>query len=157
MTATRSSKFGLHLEIGRYVKINKEKAVQTQSSTTWRHILKSQILLIHHALAHQICKAWEHELHRSDCRFNHSTCCHGSHTSRKHGKKEPQSFSHCGSFDHHAMQSLNNCRFVFLDLPTNTFGILGVVIHRWKGLQNIFRMVYHTPQKHLILQSQNEK
>jgi hypothetical protein len=22
-------------------------------------------------------------------------------TSRKHGKKEPQSFSHCGSFDHH--------------------------------------------------------
>ena len=24
----------------------------------------------------------------------------GADTSRKHGKKEPQSFSHCGSFDH---------------------------------------------------------
>ena len=35
-------------------------------------------------------------------------------TSRKHGKKEPQSFSHCGSFDHHALQWLNICRFVFL-------------------------------------------
>jgi hypothetical protein len=30
-------------------------------------------------------------------------------TSRKHGHKEPQSFSHCGSFDHPDLQSLNNC------------------------------------------------
>jgi hypothetical protein len=35
-------------------------------------------------------------------------------TSRKHGKKEPQSFSHCGSFDHPNLQSLNDCRFSFL-------------------------------------------
>ncbi len=67
-------------------------------------------------------------------------------SSRKHGKKEPQLFSHCSSFDHHALQSLNNCRFVFLDLPTDTLGILGLVIYRWKGLENTFPMVYHTPQ-----------
>ena len=30
-----------------------------------------------------------------------------------HEKKEPQSFSHCGSFDQ-PTQSLNNCIFVFL-------------------------------------------
>ena len=75
-------------------------------------------------------------------------CQKGAHgpTSRKHGEKEPQSFSHCGSFDHHALQSLNNCRFVFLDLPTDTLGILGLVIYRWKGLENTFPTVYHTPQ-----------
>ena len=32
-------------------------------------------------------------------------------TSRKHGKKEPQLFSHCGSFDHPYMRSLNDCNF----------------------------------------------
>ena len=31
-------------------------------------------------------------------------------------KKEPQSFSHCGSFDHHDLQPLNDCIFVFLVL-----------------------------------------
>ena len=65
---------------------------------------------------------------------------------KKHGKKEPQSFSHCGSFDHHARQSLNNCIFVFLDLPTDTLGILGLVIYHWKGLESTFPTVYHTPQ-----------
>jgi hypothetical protein len=34
-------------------------------------------------------------------------------TSRKHGKKEPQSFSHCGSFDHPDPQLINDCRFFF--------------------------------------------
>ena len=34
-------------------------------------------------------------------------------TSTKHGKKEPQSFSHCGSFDHPDLQSVNDCKFVF--------------------------------------------
>jgi hypothetical protein len=33
--------------------------------------------------------------------------------SRKHGKKEPQLFFHCGSFDDLDLQSLNECRFVF--------------------------------------------
>jgi hypothetical protein len=35
------------------------------------------------------------------------------HTSRKHGKKEPQSFSHCIFFYQHDLQSLNECKFVF--------------------------------------------
>ena len=63
-------------------------------------------------------------------------------------KKEPQSFFHCSSFDHHAKQSLNNCIFVFLDLPTDTSCILGLVIYLSTGI---------TRPKHLILQSQNEK
>jgi hypothetical protein len=44
-------------------------------------------------------------------------------TSRKHGKKEPQSFSHCGSFDHHDLQSVNDWRFVFFGLPTDILRI----------------------------------
>jgi hypothetical protein len=39
-------------------------------------------------------------------------------TGRKHGKKEPHSFSYCGSFDHPNLQSLNECRFVFFGLST---------------------------------------
>jgi hypothetical protein len=35
-------------------------------------------------------------------------------TSRKHDKKELQSFSHYGSFDHPDLQTLNKCRIVFL-------------------------------------------
>ena len=38
---------------------------------------------------------------------NYICCVTCSYTSRKYGKKEPQSFSHCGSFDHPGMQSLN--------------------------------------------------
>jgi hypothetical protein len=34
-------------------------------------------------------------------------------TSRKHGKKEPRSFVHCGSFDHPDLQSLNDYIFFF--------------------------------------------
>ena len=34
-------------------------------------------------------------------------------TSREHCKRELQSFSHCGSFDHPDLQSLNDCIFVF--------------------------------------------
>ena len=44
--------------------------------------------------------------------------------SRKHGKKEMQSFSHYGSFDHPDMQSLKNCRFIFCFYTCN-FEILG--------------------------------
>ena len=69
-----------------------------------------------------------------------------TYTSRKHCEKEPQLFSHCGSFDHHAMQSLNICIFVFLDLPIDTLGVVGFVIYRWKGLGNSFPTVYHIPQ-----------
>ena len=66
-------------------------------------------------------------------------------TGRKHGKKESQLFSHCGSFDHHALQPLNNCMYVFLGLPIVTLIIMGIVIHRWKGLENTSPTVYHTP------------
>ena len=61
-------------------------------------------------------------------------------------KKEPHSFSHCGSFDHHALQPLNNCIFVFLDLPMDTLGILGLVVYRWKVFEDTFPTIYHTPQ-----------
>jgi hypothetical protein len=63
-------------------------------------------------------------------------------TSRKHGKKEPQSFFHCGSFDHPDMQSLKNFRLVFM---VGNSIIWGHVIYRWKGLENTFPMVYYVP------------
>ena len=71
-------------------------------------------------------------------------------TSRKHGKKELQSFSRCGSFDHHALQSLKQCRFVFLGLPIDTLGILGLIIYRCKGIEYTFATIYHTPPKNKI-------
>ena len=49
-------------------------------------------------------------------------------SSGKHGKKEPQSFVHCGSFDHPDMHSLNDYKFVFLGLPTEVLGIWGLLI-----------------------------
>ena len=51
-------------------------------------------------------------------------------TSRKHGKKEPQSFSHCGSFDHHDQQSVDDCRFVFFGLQIEILRIWGLLIYR---------------------------
>ena len=72
------------------------------------------------------------------------------YTSRKHGKKESQSFSHYGSFDHHAMQSLNNYRLVFIDLPNGTLSNLGLIIYRWKDLEKyLSKGISHAP-KHLI-------
>lgn len=41
----------------------------------------------------------------------HDLC---ANSSRKHDEKQPQSFFHWGSFDHHVVQSLNNC-ILFLD------------------------------------------
>jgi hypothetical protein len=37
------------------------------------------------------------------------------------------------------------------------FGILGLVIYRWKGLENTFPPVYYTPPNFLILQLKNDK
>ena len=37
-------------------------------------------------------------------------------TSRKHGEKEPQSFSHCGSFDHPDLKSHNDYNYLFFIL-----------------------------------------
>ena len=53
------------------------------------------------------------------CAIRASSSC----SSRKHGKKEPQSFVHCGSFDEFDLQSLNDCMF-FLFYDCN-FIILG--------------------------------
>jgi len=37
------------------------------------------------------------------------------------------------------------------------FGILGLVIYRWKGLENTFPTVYYTPQYSYKMQLQNKK
>jgi hypothetical protein len=79
--------------------------------------------------------------------LNYSECSNFQHlqknkpiTSRKHGKKEPQSFSHCGSFDHPDVQSLTaHLFFWFYDC---NFEITGHVIHRWKGILKTFLVVY---------------
>jgi hypothetical protein len=79
-------------------------------------------------------------------------------TSRKHGKKELQSFVHCGSFDHPDLQSLNDCRFSFFGLPTEFLGIWGLLIYHWKGLENTFPTVYYMPQNFKIaVVKQNRK
>ena len=67
-------------------------------------------------------------------------------TSRKHDKKESQSFVHCGSFDHPDLHSLNDSNFVF-GLQTEVLGIWEILIYRWKGLENTFPTVYYMPQK----------
>ena len=68
-------------------------------------------------------------------------------TSRKHGKKEPQSFVQCGSFDHPDLHSLNDYNFVFFGLPTEVLGIWGLLIYRWKGIENTFPTVHYMPPK----------
>jgi hypothetical protein len=45
--------------------------------------------------------------------------------------------------------------FVFV-LPTAMFGIWGLVIYCWKGLENTFPMVYYTP-KYSNITIANEK
>jgi hypothetical protein len=72
-------------------------------------------------------------------------CSACPNTSRKHGKKEPQSFVHCGSFDHPDMHLLNDYKFVTFVLPNKVLGIWGLLIYRWKGLENTFPMVYYMP------------
>jgi hypothetical protein len=52
-------------------------------------------------------------------------------TSTKHGKKEPQSFVHCGSFDHPDMQSLNDYKifsFLFYDCNLKILGAMQYTI-----------------------------
>ena len=44
-------------------------------------------------------------------------------------EKEPQLFSHYGSFDQPALQSLNDCKFCCFGLPTKILGIWGLVIY----------------------------
>jgi hypothetical protein len=67
--------------------------------------------------------------------------------SRKHGKKEPQSFVHCSSFDHPVLHSLNDYKFVIFGLLIEFLRIWGLLIYRWKGLENTFSTVYYMPPK----------
>ena len=55
---------------------------------------------------------------------NDNTFLENEFTSRKHYKKESQLFSHCDSFDHPNLQSLNNYKF-FFGLPTHILEIFG--------------------------------
>jgi hypothetical protein len=54
-------------------------------------------------------------------------CC--DTTSRKHGKTEPQLFSHCGSFDHPDLQSINEMQICFFGLPTEILRIWELLIY----------------------------
>ena len=62
----------------------------------------------------------------------------------EHGKIEPQLFSHCDSFDHPDMQSLNDCIFVFFGFTTAILNFWGGghVIHHWKGILKTFLTMY---------------
>jgi hypothetical protein len=53
--------------------------------------------------------------------------------------------SHCGFVDHPDLQSLNDCTFVFFALPATILRLWGHVIYRYKGIENIFPMVYDMP------------
>ena len=64
-------------------------------------------------------------------------------TSRKHGKKEPQSFVRCDSFDHFDLHSLNDYKIVLFVYQLNFLGIWGDLIYRWKGLESTFPTVYY--------------
>jgi hypothetical protein len=46
--------------------------------------------------------------------------------------------------------------FVFV-LTAEMFGIWGLEIYRWKGLENTFPTVYNTPTKFLQLHLKNKK
>ena len=69
----------------------------------------------------------------------------GVGTCRKHGKKEPQLFSHYGFFDHHDLQSLNDHIFVFFGFTTITFKLWGHIIHHQKGIFKTFLAVCLKP------------
>ena len=56
------------------------------------------------------------------------------YTSRKHGEKELQSFSHCGSFDHHGLQSLNDYKILFFILRLQKLMFWGV----WYTIGKVF-------------------
>ena len=66
------------------------------------------------------------------------------------------SFSLCNSFDQLALQSLNNCK-LSLFLPVEIFRIWGLVIYRWKGIENTFPMVYYTSQNVNIVVTKRER
>ena len=60
--------------------------------------------------------------------------------------KNMQLFFHCGSFDHHALQLLNNCMVVsFYGVLTNFLEMWGFVIYHWKVLKIHFQQYITHP------------
>ena len=61
-------------------------------------------------------------------------------------KKEPQSFSHCGSFDHPDLQSLNECIFVFWFTSSNfkNLGTFNIPLERSRNY--LSNGVLHAPR-----------
>ena len=51
----------------------------------------------------------------------------------------------CSSFDQPTLQLLYDCNFFWV-LPIEVLGTRGLVINRWKGLENTFPTVYYTPR-----------
>jgi hypothetical protein len=66
-------------------------------------------------------------------------------TNRKHGKKEPQSFVYCGSFDHPNLHSFNDYKLLLYGLLADFLGNWGFLIYHWKGLENTCPTVYYMP------------
>ena len=71
---------------------------------------------------------YKHERFNLDI-FNVILCCYY----QKSMQKEPQSFSHCGSFDHPDLQSLTTTYVSFSFCNCNCVNISGRVIYHWKG------------------------
>ena len=80
-----------------------------------------------------------------------STC-----TSREHGTKEPQLFSHCSSFDHPDLQSLNNNIFVFLVLRLQIEILVACNAPLERYFQDLYRSLLKDP-KFLKFQLVNQK
>jgi hypothetical protein len=73
-------------------------------------------------------------------------------------KKNRNHFPIPGFFYQLAVQSLNDCKFVFSVLPAKILEIWGLVMYRWKGLENTFPTLYYMPKKiQFIVAKEKEK
>ena len=63
-------------------------------------------------------------------------------TRRKHGKREPQLFSNCDSFDHPDLQSSNDYKVLFVILRLHDQMFWGV----WYSVEKVFPTVYYEPK-----------
>ena len=69
-----------------------------------------------------------------------------TYTSRKHGKKEPQSVCHCTSFDHPDLQSLNDCRFVHFVLRLHFKILRACITPLERYFQDLSSGIFKTPK-----------
>jgi len=67
------------------------------------------------------------------------------YTITKHGKKIALKIE-CSSFIHGFVHACVVDLQFLLQIASAIFGIFRRVIYRWKGLENTFPMVYHTPE-----------